>query len=74
VELVRIARTLDDQLVMSRSSPGRGAWLCAGQISCFDAAVRRKAFDRAYRQPVPATAVAALRDDLFGNDPRNLRD
>ena len=71
---MRIARTLEDQLVVSRTAAGRGAWLCTGQVSCFDMAARRKAFDRAYRQPVPATALAVLRDALFGNVPRNLRD
>ena len=61
VELVRIARTLDGGLVVDRAAPGRGAWLCAGQPACLEAAERRKAFDRAFRAPVAPAAVARLR-------------
>ena len=42
----------------SRSSvalrPGRGAWLCVPPVPCFELAVRRKAFERAWRRPVGA--------------------
>ena len=74
MELVRIARSLDGALVASRSAPGRGAWLCVGQLACLDRAERRGAFARAFREPVGKDAVAALRDELFGKHQENLRD
>jgi predicted RNA-binding protein YlxR (DUF448 family) len=61
VELLRIARSLEGQLLVSRTAPGRGAWLCKGSPSCVDLAERRRAFDRAFRAPVGAAAVNALR-------------
>jgi predicted RNA-binding protein YlxR (DUF448 family) len=42
---------------------GRGAYLCAAR-DCIDAALRRKGFDRAFRQAVPREAVAALETEL----------
>jgi predicted RNA-binding protein YlxR (DUF448 family) len=66
VELVRIARRLDGRLEASRTAPGRGAWLCAGQPACFHLAQRRQAFSRAFRSAVDAAAVAELADQLFG--------
>ncbi len=68
MELVRIARSLDGQLVASRTAPGRGAWLCQGQPGCVDLALKRRAFDRAFRAPVGADAVLLLRGTLFGNE------
>jgi predicted RNA-binding protein YlxR (DUF448 family) len=47
---------------VSRTAPGRGAWLCSSE--CFDTAVRRRAFSRAWRREVPSSAVAALRFPL----------
>ncbi|MHB1534269.1 MAG: DUF448 domain-containing protein [Acidimicrobiales bacterium] len=56
--LVRAVRTVDGTVVISRHAPGRGAWLCRDGVSddpapaCVAAALRRRAFDRAFRQPV----------------------
>jgi predicted RNA-binding protein YlxR (DUF448 family) len=53
--------------VAGRDVPGRGAWLCrdpaTGGIAlpCLDAAVRRNAFNRAFRGPVAAESWEALR-------------
>jgi predicted RNA-binding protein YlxR (DUF448 family) len=52
------------QAVVSRSAAGRGAWLCVPPIPCFDLAVRRKAFERAWRQPVGAGTLDDLRELL----------
>jgi predicted RNA-binding protein YlxR (DUF448 family) len=52
------------QAVVSRSAAGRGAWLCVPPMPCFELAVRRKAFERAWRRPVGADAVAELRGTL----------
>jgi predicted RNA-binding protein YlxR (DUF448 family) len=64
--LVRVARRPDGALAVGRAEPGRGAWLCAGSASCFDAAVRRRAFGRALRCEVPAHDLARLRGKLVG--------
>ncbi|MGH9246711.1 MAG: YlxR family protein [Acidimicrobiales bacterium] len=63
-ELVRVARIDDGTLTIGRTLSGRGAWLCPRSSACFEQAVRRGAFARAFRAPVSAAAVAALRDDF----------
>ena len=37
------------QPVMSRTESGRGAWMCAESASCFEAAMKVRAFDRAWK-------------------------
>jgi predicted RNA-binding protein YlxR (DUF448 family) len=37
------------QPVMSRTASGRGAWMCAESASCFEAAMKVRAFDRAWK-------------------------
>ena len=63
--LVRVARRPGGAVAVGRAEPGRGAWLCAGSASCFDAAVRRRAFGRALRCEVPAHELAQLRGRLL---------
>jgi len=60
-ELVRVVRTPDDRFVMDPTgkAAGRGAYLCPSP-ACVEAAVKRKSFDRAFRQAVPKETVAAL--------------
>ena len=62
-QLTRVAR-VGDRLAVGRDLPGRGAWLCTGSPSCVEAAVRRRAFARAFRGPVDPAAVAALAAEL----------
>ena len=63
-ELVRIVRT-DSGLEVSRTAPGRGAWLCARSTAeCLDQAERRKAFSRALRGQVDPEAITRLRAQL----------
>ena len=59
-----MARTPEGGLAIGRALPGRGAWLCAGSRGCLELAERRKALARAFRAPVEAAAVAALRVEL----------
>ncbi len=65
--MVRIARAGDGNLVISRTAPGRGAWLCADPVSglpreeCLEWAVRRRTFTKALREAVSAESVGALR-------------
>jgi hypothetical protein len=37
------------QPVVSRTASGRGAWMCAESASCFEAAMKMRAFDRAWK-------------------------
>ena len=60
-QLVRCTIT-EDGATASRTSAGRGAWVCS--IECFDTAVRRKAFGRAWRRDVPSSTLDALRIPL----------
>ena len=46
---------------MSRTLPGRGAWLCRDSPECVDLAVRRRAFSRALRGEVGSAQVDRLR-------------
>jgi predicted RNA-binding protein YlxR (DUF448 family) len=61
----RVAAALDGTLRAGRDEPGRGAWVCSPV--CFDLAVRRNAFERALRRPVPKPELQALRAKLFDN-------
>jgi predicted RNA-binding protein YlxR (DUF448 family) len=64
-ELVRVAHTPDDRYVVDPHGklPGRGAYVCP-TAECLALAVKRKSFDRAFRQPLPKEAVAALEAGL----------
>lgn len=61
-ELIRLACTPDGDIAVSARAAGRGAWVCAGDggwidETCWSAAVRRKAFERAWRRPVAGTSL-----------------
>lgn len=51
-----------DGLAVSRTAPGRGAWLCS--VACLHVAIRRKAFERAWRRAVPARALDGAEEAL----------
>ena len=59
-ELVRLARAPDGGILVSRTAPGRGAWLCAGSVACLERAVKRDALRRALRGPVGRRSVDSL--------------
>lgn len=59
-------RAGDGTLVVGRTLPGRGAWLCAGSLACIDLATRRNAFQRALRGSVTERSVASLRAEQAG--------
>ncbi|MGH9263946.1 MAG: YlxR family protein [Acidimicrobiales bacterium] len=65
-ELVRVVAQPGGGLAVGRTSPGRGAWLCAGSPACVAAAARRRAFDRALRTAVSPEAVDELGTTLAG--------
>jgi predicted RNA-binding protein YlxR (DUF448 family) len=60
-----------DGPIICRTSHGRGAWLCS--IDCFDTAVRRRAFARAWRCDVSSTTLDELRIP-FESVMTNMRD
>jgi predicted RNA-binding protein YlxR (DUF448 family) len=64
-ELLRVVRRRDGTLDVGRTAPGRGAWLCHDE-ACLDLALRRRAFERAYRAPVPDGSAVAVRARMFG--------
>ena len=49
---------------VSRSAPGRGAWLCS--LECFDLAARRRGFERAWKRTVDADTLTTLRNAVEG--------
>jgi predicted RNA-binding protein YlxR (DUF448 family) len=60
--LRRVARRPDGELVVDRTAPGRGAWLCAETWdACIDEGLRRRAFPRAFKAAVTDEAVQRLR-------------
>jgi uncharacterized protein len=61
-ELVRCVLGDDGRAVVSRTAPGRGAWLCGPE--CVRAAIVRRGFDRAWRVRVAADALESLEEDL----------
>ncbi|CAN5571531.1 YlxR family protein [soil metagenome] len=63
-ELTRFVRAADRSLRIGRTLAGRGAWLCQGSTECFELAARQGGFARAFRAPVSATEVDALRVEL----------
>lgn len=60
--LVRVVLDGEDVAVVSRTAPGRGAWLCSD--ACIAPAVKRRGFERAWRRPVRDGALAGLGDAL----------
>ncbi|MFZ0173042.1 MAG: YlxR family protein [Acidimicrobiales bacterium] len=66
-ELVRIVHA-DGGLLVSRTAPGRGAWLCARTPGCAELALERNAFSRALRIVVAPGLAEALAREL-GKDP-----
>ena len=65
-ELVRVACIESGKLVVGRDQPGRGAWLCRASTHCLDQAVKRKAFDRAFRCRVDVASVELIQSTLGG--------
>ena len=49
---------------VSRTAPGRGAWVCS--IECFDLAAKRRRFERAWKRSVDADTLATLRNAVAG--------
>ena len=52
----------DPRARVSRTAPGRGAWLCS--LDCLRQAERRRAFDRAWKRKVSAESLSNLDREL----------
>ena len=63
--------TTDGRAVVDRAGSRRGAWLCIPPDDCFELAVRRKAFERAWRRPVGREVLDELATD--GQLPARVR-
>ena len=65
-ELVRIVRSPEGvfSVDLKGKMPGRGAYVCH-KPECFDAAVKRRRFEKAFQGPMDAKVLAALRAELF---------
>jgi predicted RNA-binding protein YlxR (DUF448 family) len=63
-ELVRVVRASEGALSVGTGLPGRGAWLCRESSGCFELAVKRHAFSKAFRQQVAQDALENLRATL----------
>ena len=59
-QLVRCALADDGHPVISRTAPGRGAWLCARNITCLSMAIKRRGFERAWKRPISASTAHEL--------------
>ncbi|MBM3683552.1 MAG: YlxR family protein [Actinobacteria bacterium] len=55
-ELRRYA-LVGDRVVADPLAPGRGAWLCAGGVSCLESARRGRRFQRTLRLPAGRDVV-----------------
>lgn len=60
-DLVRVVHTPDDRYVLDTrgKAAGRGAYVCPS-VLCLANAVKRKGFERAFRQHLSREVVAAL--------------
>ena len=65
-ELVRIVRSPEGVFAVDFKGkmPGRGAYVCH-KPECFDAAVKRRRFEKAFQGPVSSDILESLRAELF---------
>ena len=66
-DLVRLVHTPEGSYRLDPTGKlsGRGAYLCPS-LNCLNSAVKRKAFDRAFRGSVPREEVEALTEEMAG--------
>lgn len=68
--MVRCVLSDEGEAVISRTAPGRGAWVCSSD--CLGLAVRKRAFERAWRRPIRAGALDEL-VNAFESTQKNMR-
>ena len=64
-ELVRIVRSPEGEISLDLSGRknGRGSYICKS-ISCFDKAIKRKAFERAFGAKLPDQLAERIREEI----------
>ena len=64
--LCRIVRDKDGSISFDSTGkkPGRGAYICK-DISCFEKAIKSKAFDRALNMPLNDDVISQLKEELM---------
>ena len=64
-ELLRIVKPENEEASVDRSGRknGRGAYICP-QVSCLEAAVRKKALDRSLKTQITEETLEALKKEL----------
>ena len=67
-KLARVVQSTHGPLLVSRTAPGRGAWLC-NSMACLTLATQRKAFERALRVASGAVDVTGVRAVFEGTAP-----
>ena len=68
-ELVRIVRSPEGMYSVDATGkkPGRGAYICP-RPECFDMAVKKRQFAKAFKEPVGESILRTLRGELFPPD------
>lgn len=64
-ELVRIVRSPegDISLDLTGRKNGRGAYICKSSV-CFDKALKKKAFERAFGEKLPEQLATSIREEI----------
>ncbi len=63
-ELIRIVRGTDGYFVdAGKKAAGRGAYICRNP-ECFNAAAKKKGFDRAFKESISAEVIEKLKGEL----------
>lgn len=64
-ELIRIVRGTDGCYSLDETGRmnGRGAYICKNP-ACFDAAVKRKGFERSFKESIPADVISRLKGEF----------
>ena len=68
-ELVRVVSSPEGEisLDLKRKKNGRGSYICRS-VNCFNMAIKRKSFERAFGQKLSGEAVAAVEKELKDNE------
>lgn len=68
-ELVRVVRSPEGEISLDLTGKknGRGSYICRS-VDCFNMAVKRKSFERAFGQKLSDETVAAVEKELKANE------
>ncbi len=68
-ELVRVVRSPEGEISLDLTGRknGRGSYICRS-VDCFNMAVKRKSFERAFGQKLSDETVAAVEKELKANE------